>query len=761
MRQKDYLVILKTGIFLSFIFFFFVFSDLLFPYITSKQISFNILMEVLLVVWVAFIVKYPEWRPKKSWISIGLVSFMAVLVISCFTGVDFNLSFWGDVERMLGVFHLLHFLIFYFIIITVMRTWRDWRGLLIVSVSAATLLSLYGIVEGKADSRIGNKAYVAGLMIFNIYFCLLLFFREYKLHNTFKHKLLSFISKDPLQNVKWLYLLPIPVLFWQFYIANITGAIVGLGFSILLFFFLFGITSKGKKIKIITLALTLLLVVAGSLVLLNKDSKYLKDIEQIQDISLEGNTFKTRLIAWEAVFKDFKNHPVLGTGHGNFAVTFDKYFTADFYDYVRDETYFDRAHNNILDILSTSGILGLLAYLSIFIAVAYYLIRAFIKKDISNFHFSLLTALFAAYFVQNLAVFDSFVTYVSLMVLLGYVYWLSTPEAQKEPSSKNKGFEDKEIYALVALGLIMLFVIYQFNLKPYQMLNYTIRGQVAFNQGNVEKAYDLYKEGLEIGTVLDRDSRGSFVRSIAQHGYSLNRLNPDKRKEILDYAIELAEKNIAYNPADSMMQMRLAQVADLAASLHRSNEKPFNEYWGKALEAINKATESAPERIPLLHTKAQILMTNNKTQEAVKALEKAKELNKDFERTYCLLGRVYLSSGEQSKGYDEIDTCLQKGGESALYSSSLVKNVINHYLEDDNWEKVTILYERLSELDPRDSKVWINLAKLYAETGKFEKAKNAAYEAARLDNDLSQSQAETFVKQLEEQQNRQEKQEQK
>ena len=139
MSQKIYLTILRSGIYFSLICVFFVFKGFLFPYITSKQIPFNMIMEVLFVFWVAFIVKYPEYRPKKSWITFGLFGFFAVMVMSCITGVDFNLSFWGDVERMLGAFHILHFFLFYLIVITVFREWKDWKVLFIASVLVAVL----------------------------------------------------------------------------------------------------------------------------------------------------------------------------------------------------------------------------------------------------------------------------------------------------------------------------------------------------------------------------------------------------------------------------------------------------------------------------------------------------------------------------------------------------------------------------------------------------------------------------------------------
>ena len=121
MSEKSYLNILKIGVLASFAFLFFVFSSFLFPFITSKQIFFNILMEILLLVWLVFIYKYPKYRPKKSLLTWGIVAYFISIALSLVVSVDFNLSFWGDTERMLGFFHLFHFLILYFVIITVFR----------------------------------------------------------------------------------------------------------------------------------------------------------------------------------------------------------------------------------------------------------------------------------------------------------------------------------------------------------------------------------------------------------------------------------------------------------------------------------------------------------------------------------------------------------------------------------------------------------------------------------------------------------------
>src|SRR3989339_1263446 len=428
MTQRTYLNILKFGVYLSLITVFFVFRGLLFPFITSKQISFNILIEIMTIFWIAFIIKYPEYRPKKQWITVGLVAFLAIITLSAITGLDFNLSFWGDVERMLGVFHVLHFLALYLIIITVFREWKDWKFLFVFSVIVSLLeTNTISRNQGMTYGTIGNTAYVSGYLIFNMYFCLLLLWRE-------KNKYL-----------RWLWLLPLPFLFKSFIVADTSGAYVGLGFSLIFAFFLYGIFHHNKKVKAATLTVCFLAsAFVAYFFIIQRDSfltRYSPVFKQIvTDVNLKKNTFQTRLISWRTALKDFKNHPLLGTGFGNFAITFDKYFDPHFYDYTRGETYFDRAHNNVIDIGSTSGLLGLLAYLSIFGAVGFYMIRdRFKAKRLDTHEFVILASLLTAYFVQNLAVFDSLVTYVGLMITLGYIVWLTRERGEDDEDGERAG----------------------------------------------------------------------------------------------------------------------------------------------------------------------------------------------------------------------------------------------------------------------------------------------------------------------------------
>lgn len=746
MSQKTYLAILRSGIYFSLICVFFVFKGLLFPYITSKQIPFNIIMEILLIFWIAFLVKYPEYRPKRSWITWGMISFFVVMVISCFTGVDFNLSFWGDVERMLGAFHILHFFIFYLIAITAFREWKDWKMLLIASVVCGIFVSFYGLGEGRMGySTIGNSAYVSGYLIFNMFFCVLLFFKE------------------KIRELKWLYLVPLPLFFAHFDKLSTSGAHVGLGFSILVALFLYGILNNNKKLRMATLLICFISVISVSWLFMHKDSAILNEtpgLKAIRGIDFQKRTFQTRLISWRAGLKDFKEHPFIGVGHGNYAIIFDKYFTPDFYLQTRGETYFDRAHNNVVDIASTTGVFGISTYLLIFLAAGFYLVDGYRKRYIGLHDFVLVSCLIIAYFVQNLAVFDSFITYMCIMIVLAYVYWMrkegeeSLLEEIEEGGrrmihkvTKDTGFDNKEIYALVIAGFILSGIMYQYNIMPWKMLNGTIDGQRAYSAGKVPETLAIYKKALSYDTVLDRDSRTSLIRVFANNINALNNLNKETVGDDIDYLIKIAEENVKYNEGDSLNQMTLAQILNTASAYYANNREKFMYYSDRALEAIDKAIAASPGRSPVYFQKAQVYITRNEGDKAIEVLKQAAALNDKYYDSFCHLGKTQLHYGYTEEAYENIDKCIDLGGFELLTPSGYVKELINHYVDLEDWNRVIQLYEKLSALEPGDVKHLINLAKLYAQQGEQEKAIGAVDRAVKADPSL-EAYADSFIDSL-------------
>jgi len=754
MSLKIYLNILKTGIYLSFISVFLVFTNLLFPYITSKQIAFNILVEVLMIFWLALVVKYPEVRPKKSFITYGLAAFFAALLGSSIFGVDFNLSFWGDIERMLGWFHIFHFFLYYLIIITVFRNLKDWRNLFIVSIVAAGIVSLYSLFK-IPYSTIGNTAYVSGYVIFNIYFALILFFRRR--------------DEEKIKRQDWLisalYLAVAFIMLLVMKQTNTRGAYVGLGVSFLLFFILQVLYSQSKRIKIYSFSAMALGIILISLIFIFPQSKLVTGtpvLNTITQISAKAVTFQTRLISWKAAWKDLPNHILLGTGYGNFAISFDKYFDPKFYSYTPTETYFDRAHNNLVDIASTGGLISLLTYLSILIAAGYYLVKGKRQNKISTNEFILLVCLLVAYFIQNLAVFDSLVTYISLMLTLGYLYWLVNPVKSGSAGAKQfngvngseaeefvtgSGLTNKDLAVLAIAGLIFLSVAYQYNIKPLKMLDGTIKGQMKFAQGDIAGGVEEYKKALSYETGLDRDSRASLVNAVNARQYNLLSLDKVKAKQIADYAISLAEQNVKLNSRDSMMQMQLAQTLNTAASINTDDPSKFSFYADRALQAIDESIKASLGRVTTYFSKAQIYITMNDKDKALEILKYAAGLNENYAEAACYLARVAIYLKDEITGYQAMDKCLDLNGGTYLNPVDLIKIALGHYNEKKDLTHMLILCERWAVLEPNNFQPWVNLSLLYEQAGNKEKARESARKAGELDSSLRAA-VEGFIKKL-------------
>ena len=693
-------------------------------------------METLLIFWIPFIVKYPEYRPQKSYITFGLIAFLIAITISSIFGVDFNLSFWGDVERMLGVFHVIHFFIFYLIATSVFTTWEDWKWLIIDLLAVSAYIAI-DTISGSGDDRggssysvIGNVAYVAGLMIFAAFSSVLLF------------------VKSTNKKLGSLWLLPTIIYSYEIYNAKIGGAYGGLLVGIFTAVFLYGLLAKNLKIKYTTISLFIAMVLF-SLFFFFSGNNFLEQkfsfFARIRgELSLQKSTAQTRLISWRGGMKELLAHPFFGNGFGNYAAIFDKHFSAKFYNYSRGETYFDRAHNNIIDIAATSGFIGLFAYLSIFIATGYYLIISYRKNKINIHEFVIISSLIIAYFVQNLAVFDSFVTYTSLMVVLGYLYWQN--KEVKTPTS-DADFNNNEITTFAVSFIILGTIMFQYNIKPWQMLTSTIEGQRVWAMGDGENTYNVYKKALEENTVLDRDSRTSFVRLFSYPSAQFSKLDKKKRDEIMDYVIKQAEANVKYNENDSMNQMTLAQVLSFAASQNTDNQSKYAYYSDWALKAIDKSIEASPERVPVYFQKAQILISRNEKDKAIETMKYALSLNENYYDSYCYLSRIYSYYNEEKEGVKYMDGCIDKGGTELLSPEGYVQNLISTYQKRKDTARVLKLKERLTILNPKDYKLWIDLAKSYAAIGSTTEA-IAAVEKAKEINPGIGSEADKFIKNL-------------
>lgn len=678
MPQKTCQFILKVGAGLSLLSFFIVTKSLYFPYVTGRQIYFNVLMEILLWFWLYLVFKYPAVRPKLSLITWSLAVWLAVLLLSSIFGADFNLSFWGDAERMLGWFSLVHYFILYLIIITVFRTKQDWDWLLNSSIAVAVILAIYSWLtnhgtqwQGSVNlasniSTLGNATYVAGVMLFNIYFTLYFLL----------------LKKD--WRLKCLYGVALIIILAEFFYADVSGSQVGLAVSLVLFGGCYGWLQQNKKIKWGSLAgvAGLVIIVASLFIFRNAplfDNNKLGKI--LRDFSSTNTSLNVRWLAWRAGWQGFLDRPVLGYGWGNFAAPFNRYFSAEFYRWTPGEEYYDRAHNMPMEMLATAGILGLLAYLGIFASVIIVLARAWRRRIIKPLAVAGVVAIFSAYFIHNLAVFDSLANYICLIVALALTAWLTADNPADNvvvDRQAAKSAWQKFIWVGLALSALLLGgLIFKINLNSMKMLAATLATAQAWNNNDIPKFLSGYQATIAVTTPIIRDSRTLFIGLVTGAPQQLSVVTNEEINKLLKALLAESQANLRYNGQDYLLLLNHAALLELIGVIEN---KP--ELLAEALAVIDRAIINGGQHLPALFYKSNILLSAKQYEQVAPILRQALALWPDNTMVFCRLAYVELNYGTKA-GEAEIwrnfDNCLDKGATDILIKGDYLLTAAKHY----------------------------------------------------------------------------------
>jgi O-antigen ligase len=483
----------------------FVSSSLLFPYTAPKAFVFRILVEIAAVFYFYLALKHPEFRPKKTALNLAVLAFLAIYFLASFLGADFYLSFWGNLERMLGFWGLVHFALFFLMLISVFQNQKDWQNLLKISVGVSALVALLAICQhffglgnlltqvSRVYSTIGNPAFLGTYLLFNIFFAGYLFWASR--------------GKE-----KWLFAASCFLLAVGLFFTGTRGALLGLLVGLVVFlsllFFLplfvknlqappflkapqqlppFKRGGEGRFRKWSAICLILIFVLAGLLFSFRHISFVQNNsvLSRLTSISLSGATIQSRLLLWQNAWQAWQAKPILGFGLENFEVAVVPFLSPQMADY---EVYsFDRAHNFVFDYGVSGGWLGLLGYLAIFIVSFFYFLKlanqpnqsntvmlanmaVFDQKKREQYFYFLATfgSLLVAYLVQNFFVFDTFISYLMLFFVLAFVNFIWQERKEKKPvAGKNKIIllkTSQKVYLGAAI-LLVIFSVYSFNIK--------------------------------------------------------------------------------------------------------------------------------------------------------------------------------------------------------------------------------------------------------------------------------------------------------
>lgn len=123
-----------------------VYRQTLYPYIFSKMIVFRILVEIISAAWLFLTIYNRNYRPMwHNPLITTSVIFMGFSSLTTLTSIDIGRSFWSSQERMAGLLTMLHFWLWFIILSSTFRYWKDWKKLIWISLICSLLVGLYGL----------------------------------------------------------------------------------------------------------------------------------------------------------------------------------------------------------------------------------------------------------------------------------------------------------------------------------------------------------------------------------------------------------------------------------------------------------------------------------------------------------------------------------------------------------------------------------------------------------------------------------------
>lgn len=704
--------------------------NMFFPYITGKNFTFRILIEILLALYVILAIREPKYRPSASPLMWSVLAFTLWMGIATLLSVDPVKSFWSNFERMEGYVTVLHLFALFVIAGAVLTAERWWEKFFRISVAASMVQGLYALFQAfslfgfhpssqsgmRADTTFGNAIYLAVYMLFMFFITLYLFAKE----------------RSPGMR----YYLYGPALVLQvvgLYFTETRGALLGLIGGLIiagLYIVIFAKGNEWRKFRtysIYGLSAVAVLIV-GFLLIKNTPIVHQSGtLSRLASISLVDKTTQARFMIWGEAWQGFTEKPLIGWGQENFSYVFNKYYNPKMYD---QEQWFDRAHNAFIDWAIAGGAPAFALYVSFFLLAAWALYRS----ELSVPEQAVLIGLLAGYGFNNLTVFDNIVSYLYFFLVLAFVHSLSR---KKLPPwmFMSKPLGDRAVAVAAPIALVAL-----------------VAAVITLNGPGMARAQDLITALSPTnpstgGAQTVQDVLKGFEKVLAQ--------GPLGYQEAVEQLFQISSNAIApatgISPNDKQQAFTVTKAAGDELLKRRPNDSRIELFYAvflsqyglnqDAISHLQEALKHSPGKQQILFQLGSTYVALGNYQEALKPLEQAFNVEKGYDLARVLYASALYYAGQNAKA-DQLLT--EKFGSVYINSQPLLQA----YYTTKQYPRLVKIYEDRIKTDPNDVQALVGKAIMnYFITGNKAAAIAELQKVPAIDPNLS-AQVQSFVTQI-------------
>lgn len=435
------------------------------------------------------------------------------------------------------------------------------------------------------------------------------------------------------------------------------SGLIGLGVALVLFLILHFLFQKKEKIKVICqraslpiAAMFLTILLAGSVY-----SPKLTDLWQAKNSKLaselqasmsenrleEGGSASSeiRKVVWNGAIKIWQRYPLFGSGVETFAYSY--YLDRPVEHNLLSEwnLLYNKAHNELLNFLATTGLFGLLSYLGLFAITAYLVLKKLKTSKTKSSLIGLSSAL-AAMFVAN---FFGFSTVSSNLLLFSFFAFIVLFLGEDKRSLTKEELPINS-YQIQSINLSQFFILGSIILLSTLMISKLSSIWLAdyfFTQGK-----NYYQQGKQIEGV-------ALIEKAIEQSPSEALFYDELASKYADLAVNYAEQDATVSTQLASSAIALSdqslKLNDRHLNFYKSRASIFiklgqldPQYYIGAKISLQKAISLAPTDARLYYNLALIEDVLGEKEQALKDLEYAVKIKANYAQARNELANFYL-----------------------------------------------------------------------------------------------------------------------
>lgn len=584
----------------------------------------------------------------RSPLDIPFLAFLLIAGISTLLSKNIYVSLLGECRRNQGFFTLISYAFLYYLSFNFFCEKRDFRRFLIALFASCSVISIIGILQylgitfgewnlyyiadpARSSSTLGNPIYLGGYLVLVIPVAMIIVLCTEEFWNFGR---LVWLKNLALMNV----LLAIPCLVFTFCRA------AWLAFAMSIIFLVIAFRRHLWQKKFFCLVLLLFLIAEvitlyafhGSFVASGKDYALGERLASLAQF--ERGTAASRILMWQSSLKIIADNPLMGTGSDTFWLVFPSYLPPHYEVVVRENARPGSPHNDLLEVATGMGVLGLITYL--WLLIVFFRVGVSLFKALDRRWHPLSIGLLAGiigYLIQIqfsfhvIGVAPIFWMIIGLAMtvtrLSGFVH---TKELKLDFGGKRWGFAARLIISL--LTIVFTFYLLKMAIIPFvadlharRALDHLQFGLYDDAIGEAKLAVRLYPLEEEYLFLLGKIYE---FKSDAQG---------DSRwyKEAISTYIEA----LRFNPRERNGYARLGDAYLKVA------EKGDLKMADKAIETYKKLIKLEPNYSQSHYNLGVAYYLKGELDEAIAQWQRTVELKPDELDAYLLMGKAYHEKG--------------------------------------------------------------------------------------------------------------------